>query len=77
MGEAGHNRRSDEAAKLITSRKNVLVTVSANTPVPPAAHRSEITEDEMDATIADSFPASDPPSWNSGIDRQTARPKTS
>ena len=77
MGEAGHNRRSDEAAKLITTRKHVVAPISADTPAPPATHRSEITEEEMDATIADSFPASDPPSWNSGIDRQKARPNTS
>jgi hypothetical protein len=32
-------------------------------------NRNEVSEEEMDKTLADSFPASDPPSWNMGKDR--------
>jgi hypothetical protein len=40
--------------------------------VPPAvtaAIESEVTEADMDATLEDSFPASDPPSWTAAIAR--------
>jgi len=33
----------------------------------------QITELAIDATLADSFPASDPPSWTLGVDRQSER----
>jgi hypothetical protein len=32
----------------------------------------EISEAEIDNTLADSFPASDPPSWTRGTDRHAA-----
>ena len=79
MGEAGHNRRSSDDAERLpvpVARKDRKQHAFAPAPAKdaPAAtvHRSEITEAEIDRTIADSFPASDPPFWNSGIDRQIA-----
>jgi len=46
-----------------------------NTSQPPqtAARGEKMTEMEIDETLAGSFPASDPPSWTLGIDRQTTK----
>ena len=47
------------------------------TEVIAAVHRPPIDEGAIDAEIADSFPASDPPSWTSGIaeTRPTPNPR--
>jgi len=34
--------------------------------VPPDDEEEQPSEDEMDETLAESFPASDPPSWSRG-----------
>ena len=44
-------------------------------PVPPGA--DEMSEREVDRTLADSFPASDPPSWTLGTDHADAPPDDS
>lgn len=67
MGEFGENKRNDEKAP--PSRQDRRTERSMPKAAPAVVHRTEITEDEIDAAIADSFPASDPPFWNSGIDR--------
>ena len=36
----------------------------------------EMSEAEIDATLADTFPASDPPSWTLGTDRRDERERT-
>lgn len=38
-----------------------------------AHDRPEPSEAEIDSTLADSFPASDPPSWTRGLEQATAR----
>ena len=79
MGEAGQNRRSDgdiAGASVIATRgvkkgsapKRVRKVQGA-----PIVDRGEISEEEIDNTIADSFPASDPPFWNCGTDRRKPR----
>jgi hypothetical protein len=47
----------------------------ADTSLPPqtTALVGIMTEAEIDETLAGSFPASDPPSWTLGIDRQTTK----
>ncbi len=42
-------------------------------PPQPTASGEFMTEAEIDDTLAGSFPASDPPSWTLGIDRQTTK----
>ena len=72
MGEAGQNRRESRNAGKSTGKRAALF---APRPMQSAAasviHRSEISEAEIDRTLAESFPASDPPSWNSGVDRSS------
>ncbi len=41
------------------------------------AERSEISEEMIDKTLEDSFPASDPPSWTTGRERSTSQRKIS
>jgi len=73
MGEAGQNRRnSDDVRKASIAdphRKQHPFPASGGGSA-AMVHRSEISEAEIDRTLADSFPASDPPFWNSGIDRE-------
>jgi hypothetical protein len=38
---------------------------------PPKSARTEISEAEIDMNLAQTFPASDPPSWTLGIDHRT------
>ena len=45
----------------------------ASLPPQTAARGERMTEAEIDETLAGSFPASDPPSWTLGIDRQTTK----
>jgi hypothetical protein len=75
MREAGQNRRdsADERRAAIRFERKPRVAVMTKGPKEPTIHRSEISEAEIDDTLADSFPASDPPFWNSGIDRHTRR----
>ena len=35
------------------------------------AHAAEMSEEEIDLNIEESFPASDPPSWTTGTDRRS------
>ena len=35
----------------------------------PTSRPDQLSEEMIDATLADSFPASDPPSWTLGRDR--------
>ena len=37
---------------------------------------NEITEDEIDGNLMGTFPASDPPSWTLGVERDNNRPAT-
>jgi hypothetical protein len=75
MAEAGKNRRSDHDIATRRTRNDCRPRLFA--PVKPKAaeqtetHRCEISEAAIDETLADSSPASDPPSWNGGIDRHT------
>lgn len=70
MAEAGANRGENRnAAKLTNKRGAVFAPPPARSTIVSVIHRNEISEAEMDRTLAESFPASDPPSWNAGIDR--------
>ena len=40
------------------------------TPDPPRSDADEMSEAEIDATLMDTFPASDPPSWTLGTDHR-------
>jgi hypothetical protein len=75
MGEAGKNGRGSEVANKQSAPPGQRKRKPKRAP-DPVIHRSQITEPEIDDTVEDSFPASDPPSWNSGVDRQPAPPKT-
>ena len=44
-----------------------IVTVDRSTEVSSERRRRLAVEQAMDQVLADSFPASDPPSWNPGI----------
>jgi hypothetical protein len=74
MGESGQNRRDNsaiDAERRVSSMDRKQRRVSENrTKIleQSTIHRSEISEAEIDDTLADSFPASDPPFWNSGIE---------
>src|SRR5688572_25819989 len=48
-------------------RRRPATTASIVTEIITAVHRSPVDEFAIDAELADSFPASDPPSWTSGI----------
>ena len=39
----------------------------------PTSRPDQLSEEMIDTTLADSFPASDPPSWTLGRDRHRAR----
>jgi hypothetical protein len=41
-----------------------------NTPDAPPPEADEMSEAEIDATLMDTFPASDPPSWTLGTDHR-------
>ena|SRR5688572_5019759 len=79
MREAGQNRRNGDnadersAAVRVEGKHRVFPQAVAKSPEGPTIHRCEISEAEIDSTLADSFPASDPPFWNSGIDRHIQR----
>jgi hypothetical protein len=74
VAEVGLNRRSSDdvskASVAYLQRKRHVSRPRGSRAQAPVVHRSEISEAEIDKTLADSFPASDPPSWNSGVDRQ-------
>jgi hypothetical protein len=74
MGEAGQNRRSiDDVGKGVSylqRKRHISPPAVSSAARAPIVHRSEISEAEIDRTIEDSFPASDPPFWNLGIDRK-------
>jgi len=40
----------------------------------PDVNEEEMSECEIDATVEDSFPASDPPSWTLGTDHGKKQP---
>jgi hypothetical protein len=78
MREAGRNRRNGDeaersAAAVVERKHRLFPQAMSKGPEGPTIHRCEISEAEIDDTLADSFPASDPPSWNSGMDRQVGR----
>ena len=79
MSEAGENRQTSDVGDESPARKrgNQRQRVRRRLKGAPNAmvHRSDISEAEIDKTLEDSFPASDPPSWNSGVDRRQVRPR--
>lgn len=59
----------------LTVALQLIMRQEAETSLPPqtAARGEEMTETEIDETLAASFPASDPPSWTLGIDRRASK----
>jgi hypothetical protein len=68
--EVDMSREFERHARAATRRPTVVTRDEGSASAP-----AQVTQAELDATLADSFPASDPPSWTLGIARLAPEPR--
>jgi hypothetical protein len=75
---AGYHDSGIHVSSYSSSPKTLYLVMRANQETNTISHadsimRPQLSEPAIDATLQDSFPASDPPSWTLGVERPSPR----